>query len=185
MRHPAITVMVVLVTSVAAWAQNPSNIRMSLRADRTSVAPGETFTATLSIAADVPLLSWNAKFLNPAGFAVTPSYLGVENGWNPFGVPWTNNVLPLTTANGTGVLGSGSLAYPNGAGSGDIFQMVLTVPTAQPLGTVFVTATSVWVMDPDFNDCFPQGTSLPVNIVPEPAGALLLLAGLPLLRRRR
>ncbi len=148
--------------------------------------PGDVFTVTLSITTDVGLTGWNAKFLDPAGFPVTPSYL-VGGGWDTntsaTAIAWTGTALPLGTANLTGLLGSS----PTGAtaGSGPCFQMILTVPAAQPKGKVFVTATGATSADADFNDYFPQVAPLAINIVPEPISALLLLAGLPMLRRRR
>jgi hypothetical protein len=160
---------------------------MSLSSDKASVMPGDVFTVTLHLQTDIGLIGWNAKFLDPAGFAAVPSYLGSAAGWDTStagaAVGWTTNVLPLNTSNGTRLLGSS----PTGAsaGSADVFQMVLTVPAAQPLGTVFVTATETAATDVDYNDIVPVVAALPIEIVPEPVSALLLLAGLPMLRRRR
>jgi hypothetical protein len=175
----------VLLMAGTAWGQNVS---MSLSSNKTDVIPGETFTVILEITTDVGLAGWNAKFLEPAGFGVQPSY-SAGGGWDTntaaTAIAWAGDTLPLGSANGTGLLGSSPLDVILGASSGPVWQMLLTVPAAQPLGTVFVTATEASVGDVDFNDYFLQVEPLAINVVPEPVSALLLLAGLPMLRRRR
>ena len=81
MRKILIGVAVLLIAGTA-WAA-PT---MSLSSDKASVAPGEVFTVTLNLQTDVGLIGWNAKFLDPAGFAVVPSYL-VGGGWDPAAAP--------------------------------------------------------------------------------------------------
>jgi hypothetical protein len=185
MKRLLVSGVAVLLLAAAARAQNVSmSWSLTSGTDRDPATPvfdalrGDVFTTTLSIQTEYGLIGWNARFLDPAGFPVGWRYL--DPGWDP----WVGPPLPG---------GSGTLPLPGLYGwsptgwvhTMDIFQMVLTVPAAQPFGTVYVTATSATAADVDYSDWSIGVAPLPINIVPEPAGVLLLLTGLPLLRRRR
>jgi hypothetical protein len=176
MKRLMVSAIAVLLMAAAARAQNVSmSWSLTSGTDRDPATPvfdampGDVFTATLHLETDVGLLGWNAKFLNPAGWPVQPAYL-VGGGWDTntaaTAIPWVGTTLPLGTYQGTGLLGSS----PTGAsaGSGPIFQLVLTVPVMQAPGTAYVTATGASAADQDFSDYFLTVAPLPINVLPDP-----------------
>ncbi len=186
MKTTALGVAVLMMMAGTAWGAYGG----ALTADRTDVMPGESFTVVLSLVADTPLTGWNAKFTGPAGYEVAPSYIGAELGWDVLttgaALGWNNSApvkLPLTSNFGN-LLGSGPLG--DTAEAGGVFQMVITVPAAEAFPkTVNVTVESLTGTDDGYNDLSAVVEPLAINITPEPVSALLLLAGLPMLRRRR
>lgn len=163
-------------------------------------APGETFEITLTITGPYQnMVAWSG-YLEGAGYALAPyksdaTYSSYGNNWT--GTAWTNTSGWSTVAPFVGTWSTAAnvpLPSPqigsandldagfNYAGTGFAFRAMLVAPTT------IVEGAEIWISSPvigneGFEDEVPAVQAL--RIIPEPVSALLLLAGLPMLRRRR
>jgi hypothetical protein len=109
---------------------------------------------------------------------------------------WLGGNLPMPAADPNyycGTVYKGTVAFPpppvtywgkNGLG------VTIHISALPPVGdyTIGVVADGSYITDSSFNNAELSDTTLtviPLHILPEPVSALLLLAGLPMLRRRR
>jgi hypothetical protein len=110
------------------------------------------------------------------------------------GTVWETNNAGAAGGNIDDQTVSGTIGTASGVvGDGVLFSFVLNIPAGTPVG-VYKVSTDLGVIDPVnyagiVSDLTGTGgengqATMLVNVTPEPVSALLLLAGLPLLRRR-
>ena len=171
-------------------------------------APGETFRVDVNITADAPMSAWGCEPIDSldAGYTVAATVLGGYYGNlamnysdDPPGPPvvnlqgWDTNSFASAKSWPAGVVNDLNLGAPTdfrpgsaavnlaaGATSGFAVYFMLTAP-ASDVETV-ILLEDVFAGDLAFNAM--EVTYDPLNL-PEPTSLVLLLAGLPLLRRRR
>jgi hypothetical protein len=170
--------------------------------------PGETFRVDISIASDVAMSAWGG---NPwdtagAGYAIDATVIGgyyknlalnytngavpppvSPQGWDintSVAEKWDAGIVNDMNTAGTLKMGTAAASFATGATSGFAAYIMLTAPAAEVAGVVTtIDLTDAYVGDLEFNN-LPLEV-VPLTLTPEPVSGLLLLAGLPLLRRRR
>jgi hypothetical protein len=154
--------------------------------------PGDTIQITISLVAkDTPITSWDG-YVSAAGLAVkapgtfADQYtVGAAQGWDTsggIGVPVSGTGSDWVAGNSKAHLGTGSV------GSDVTLGAMVTLAFSGPEGTYTIGMENVsFGIDADGTpyDGLVNVTPLRVQVLPEPVSALLLLAGLPMLRRRR
>lgn len=162
---------------------------------------GLTFDVVVSLDASFAMTAWGGAVEAPAGYTVAASQL-VYGTWvvnyadNPVVVPPTNSSnWAMTTAEaaqwGVGPLNGVIMSTlpPAGQTATSGFAVTFTVtapPDWAPGDTIsFATGGDAALTIGDANFIDHAAAITPLVMVPEPASALLVLAGLPLLRRRR
>jgi hypothetical protein len=164
---------------------------MTLTTDKPAadITAGATLNVILSIQTDVPLVSWNAKVNGPAGVAIAPFTTAAYQtaaGWDNAAascIAWSNSSFPMTTPSG-GLVGTLALST---ATSGPALIIPVTLPAGAKVGDLFTFSVSGGTAaNESYEDLAIDNVApLTLSVVPEPVSALLLLAGLPMLRRRR
>ena len=168
-------------------------------------APGETFRVTVDIQADTNMASWGMQLRDEAdaGYTIAASVdyyeLATENyadaiGPPPFLLPFNQQGWEVHPSNtklwDAGLVnqdppvrpGTAAVATPPGASSGFVLWFDLTAPATEAGVNTRIVLDDLYAGDLDYQPL--DMTSEPL-VLPEPASALLLLGGLPLLRRRR
>jgi len=151
-----------------------------------TVNPGEPIAIEISlVAADVPIASWSGD-LTGTGLSIEPfagagNHYNAANGWSASGFAsgWNAAGQDLPVA-----LGDFCMSVPT-ASIGKMFSAKLFA--AAP-GDYTINLSNVVVGNEAGDEIQDQGlqiSSARVMVLPEPVSALLLLAGLPMLRRRR
>jgi hypothetical protein len=157
--------------------------------------PGQVFPVTITIvkgAADSPdLSSWGLEINQVGGYQLAPFagattvYApGVAQGWDPASAPggWSgsaNAPFPIKPFE----IPDSSHAY-GAPGPVMTFNVVAPATIPQTGSILGVIGASTYMGNADFEDVLITSVT-PLTLTPEPISALLLLAGLPLLRRRR
>jgi hypothetical protein len=158
-------------------------------------AAGETFTVEVHAEAPGPMTSISAFIEVPAGFEIAaselaepfPGYIFIANYTDQLGVN-SNNWSPSPSLAYGWDAGTQMEIYgvPVGDGgtatSGFVLWLDITAPADASAigGSIDVVTPLIYV---DYDEV--PGVTGQNLLLPEPASALLLLAGLPLLRRRR
>jgi len=145
------------------------------------VDPEETFEIQVDLQADELMVSYMFDGIMATGGAVPVSLdyvIGDAVGWD------SNNALSVSLA-AFPVGPVGTISKEATAGSGVCVSMQIQAPNApDSFFDVYVTSgiygNEMWE-DVDLTAVEP----LSIHITPEPVSALLLLAGIPMLRRRR
>ena len=169
-------------------------------------APGETFTVDVVITADVAMSAWGMEPLDEAdaGYTVAASVLGgyymnmvlnyaddlppppIKNnqGWKvhmDFAKQWPGGNLNALNAGAANAFRPGTVS--DSASSGWALRFDLTAPATEAGVVTRIVLEDCYAGDLDFDAL--EMTCDPLNLVPEPTSALLLLGALPLLLRRR
>ena len=146
-------------------------------------APGQEFLIAIYLFTDEPIISWSMTLNGPPGYML-PAFPGfpIVYGSNPIWAipdtaPWsTTQSAPFPVDIG-GIVADPYASFPGGL----VFQTHVVAPAVITPGMIF--GTNAFVGTVNFED-IPASVS-PLILTPEPAGALLLLAGALMLRRRR
>lgn len=152
-------------------------------------APGEEFNIVVSMefTAGEVAVSWQAAIAGPEGWMTGPNpgnavAYANTTGWDvPNGLtpPGGQSLFPSTV----GLIGTIAVdPFTAPPTSGQVFTISVVAPATIVPGEITL-ANAVWG-----NQDFVEGPADAVSglmIIPEPVSALLLLAGLPMLRRRR
>jgi hypothetical protein len=208
MKKSLLVCMCVGLVAAAASAQT-ANIGVDVNADFVADAneynpgtDGLTFSVVVELTAPFGMTAWSGAVEAPAGYTVAASTLiygtWVENYADGRGTtPPTNSAnWALTTGDAAqwpagdlnGIITSAQPPAGQYAASGFAVQFNVTAPAGWAPGDTITYRTQgvagvIAIGDEQFVDHLPELT--PLVMTPEPASALLLLAGLPLLRRRR
>jgi hypothetical protein len=163
---------------------------------------GLTFDVVVELGAPFGMTAWGGAVEAPPGYTVAATVL-IYGTWienyadNTVAIPPTNSSnWALTTADAAqwpagplnGIITSAQPPAGTYATSGFAVRMTVTAPGDWAPGDTITYRTSgaagvIALGDENFVDHMPEIT--PLVMTPEPASVLLLLAGLPLLRRRR
>ena len=166
-------------------------------------APGETFRVDVNITADRAMDAWGMQPSDSAdaGYQIAASIIG--GMYSNIAMNYVDAGPPFSNTAGWDVFSASAKAWPAGdlndlqvtaqvrpgtlgtptAGSGWALYFDLTAPAAEGLATTIVL-DDLYAGDEQHSP-FDQMTYDELVLTPEPVSALLLLAGLPLLRRRR
>jgi hypothetical protein len=163
---------------------------------------GLTFDVVVEVTAPFGMTAWSGAVEAPPGYTVAASTL-IYGTWienyadNTVSIPPTNSSnWALTTADAAqwpagplnGIITSAQPPAGTYATSGFAVRFTVTAPADWAPGDTITYRTEgvagvIAIGDEQFVDHLPQ--IAPLTMTPEPATALFVLAGLPLLRRRR
>ncbi len=183
MKRMAIAVTVLLTTAGMAFGAASFSITGPGGVSTFEPVPGQEFPIAIHLVTDEPIISWSMILDGPPGYML-PAFPGfpIVYGNNPIWAipgtaPWsTTQSVPFPVPIG-GTVADPWVPFDGGL----VFQTNVVAPAVITPGMIFGPEALVGTMD--FED-IPASVS-PLMITPEPAGALLLLAGALMLRRRR
>ncbi|MDM8006241.1 MAG: hypothetical protein QUV05_08860 [Phycisphaerae bacterium] len=145
-----------------------------------SVDPGQVFEIQMDLQGNEPMTAWTIYINATAGPTPTGTYsFKAVSDWDAAGgVAGNMGAFPVGPIFTVPVVGKDT------GGNGIVFSMGVTAPDA-PNTTFDMWVTGV-IGDLDYSDIEVTPVApLSIFVTPEPVSALLLLAGLPMLRRRR
>lgn len=188
MKRMALSVVVLLMAGTAYGA---SFTVTSGGASVKAVAPGEEFTVQINLDPEgMPLVSWGVNIVAPDGYKmpVAPGIAGyapgVAQGWSATdgNTAWQGGTWPRNFPAGPIFNVFGDVFGITAAGP--VFQFMVRAPMDPGALLGEITLTGAYVGDTDFVE-YSDVPVIGLTLVPEPVSALLLLAGIPMLRRRR
>jgi hypothetical protein len=186
---------VVALLAIAGMASAAESFTMSAP---DSVAPGAQFTLTITMTVtDTNVAGWGLDALTgPTGMFTVEAYnsanvprlfantLGFAITAADTNNPWTGS--PALTPGGTNVGIFSNVPNFGAATPGTSTVLTLLVTAGPTPATGQIGATRLYYGTTDFDELSIAGVHTgSITITPEPISALLLLAGLPMLRRRR
>ncbi|HPD32014.1 MAG TPA: hypothetical protein PLL20_18645 [Phycisphaerae bacterium] len=155
------------------------------------VAPGEEFMVQINLDPQgMELVSWGVVIEAPDGYKIpgapgVAAYApGVAQGWSATdgNTAWQGSNWPRSFPAGPIFNVFGDVFGITAAGP--VFEMKVRAPMDPAALMGEITVTGAYVGDTDFVE-HSDVNVVGLRVVPEPVSALLLLAGVPMLRRRR
>ena len=199
-----LAVLGVVLMATTAMGAGVGHVTMTVGGSPTyAPALGETFRVDVDITADRAMDAWGMQPRDSAdvGYEIAASVIGgmysnIAMNYVDVGPPWANaanwdvnmasaKAWPAGNLNDlqvTAQVRPGTLGKPT-ASQGWAMYFMLTAPSSESVITNIVL-DDLYAGD-DTHEGFDVMTYDPLVLTPEPVSALLLLAGLPLLRRRR
>jgi len=157
-----------------------------------SVDPGQEFMIVVALDADgQDTIGWAIEAINATGGATPGPNTGNDADYYLAGAGYDNGAVgsnPIMTWASQTAFPVGQMGtVPSGdfGGSGDIFQMPVIAPMPPDSFFDVFVVNGAYGSAETYDDMPCQSVPLTVYVTPEPVSALLLLAGLPMLRRRR